>query len=559
MPFLTDTPSSSLVSLLQVAAWRVRGRIPLGIDATASLWEICLQETSQPHSSSELSLRLQYSMSIIRLVNGIADSSQRGKVAASIASLASAAGLPRALVDLRHQATHNELPSLAVLRTGAGMALQWLVESYWKQQAECIAIGQSKINDTLRAYTQLHIEAAQAAHTNQLSIDDDDDDCDDCDKEEVDQDGNNNKNSKLNDDKPSPSFEYNAAEAKKQRKALLTELKATVPPASMHLLLPILVDAYTTENSRNSSSIETALAALLDHLSTHWPSLGPVLFKTATSQLCQMSTIRVIDSDNDETNEIRAHIEALIKWIQRFIHETQKGKEKGPSNNNSSKKGWIPNQVQLLNLAHSMMKTLIIINCSANSNSNPSLVKESLMRCMADIVMCLDKNHPGNQRLLIQWNKLCMDNMNDKNGDALIVGDAVVEQAKQNLKKVLKGKAAAGSNSLVGGGEKWKRKRWRRLDHHQHEECAIGMVPSLFDDNGEVPLLDCDVADVRVRVRRKREGVVKEREEGYIQEDLEERSGGSGDDNGDHDDADTGGVEERPQKHRRLTVDELRE
>jgi hypothetical protein len=565
-PFLTDTPSSSLITLLQVAAWRVRGRIPLGIDATASLWETCIQDTSQIQPSSELTLRLQYSMSIIRLVNGIADSSQRGKVAASIASLASAAGLPRVLVDLRHQATHNELPSLAVLRTGAGMALQWLMESYWKQQSECIAIGQSKINDTLRAYIQLHIKAAQIAHTNQMSIDDDDeDDTDDCDKEEVDRDGNSNNNSKLNGGKSSPFFEYNAAEAKRQRKALLTELKATVPPASMHLLLPGLLDAYTTDNASNSSSIETALTTLLDHLSTHWPSLCPVLFKTATSQLCQMSTIEVINSDNDKSNKVQAPIEALIKWIQRFIHKAQRVEEKGPSNNNSSNKGWIPSQAQLLHIAHSMMKTLIIIKCSVNSNSNnPLLLRESLVMCMADIVVCLDKDHPGSQRLLVRWNRLCIDNINDDdNGDTLIVGDAVVEQAKQNLEKVLKGRAAGSSNSLVGGGEKGKRKRWSRVDHHhQPEECAIGMVASLFDDNGEVPLLDCDVGDVKVRVRRKREGgrwgVLKEREARYIQENPE-RSGGSDDDISDDDNADTDGVEERPQKHRRLTVDELRE
>jgi hypothetical protein len=66
--------------------------------------------------ASESELRLQYAMAVVRMVNGIADSSQRGRVAASVASLASVAGLPRILVDLRHEATHNELPSLAALR-----------------------------------------------------------------------------------------------------------------------------------------------------------------------------------------------------------------------------------------------------------------------------------------------------------------------------------------------------------------------------------------------------------------------------------------------------------
>ena len=37
-------------------------------------------------------LRLQYAMSIVRLVNGIADSAQKGRTALSVASLAEDAG-----------------------------------------------------------------------------------------------------------------------------------------------------------------------------------------------------------------------------------------------------------------------------------------------------------------------------------------------------------------------------------------------------------------------------------------------------------------------------------
>ncbi len=65
------------------------------------------------------------------MVNGITDSQQKGRVAVSVASLASAAGLPRLLVDLRHEATHNELPSLQVLRLAAQQALAWLRANYW--------------------------------------------------------------------------------------------------------------------------------------------------------------------------------------------------------------------------------------------------------------------------------------------------------------------------------------------------------------------------------------------------------------------------------------------
>jgi len=97
----------------------VRGRVPLGVDSTACLVEAQQRDraataTATPvaaeaaagcpgssasyassistSNSSESELRLQYAMAVVRMVNGIADSSQRGRVAASVASLASAAG-----------------------------------------------------------------------------------------------------------------------------------------------------------------------------------------------------------------------------------------------------------------------------------------------------------------------------------------------------------------------------------------------------------------------------------------------------------------------------------
>jgi len=68
---------------------------------------------------------------LCRMVNGIADSQQKGRVAVSVNSLAEAAGLSRLLVDIRHEATHNELPSLATLQLAAKQALDWLVAQYW--------------------------------------------------------------------------------------------------------------------------------------------------------------------------------------------------------------------------------------------------------------------------------------------------------------------------------------------------------------------------------------------------------------------------------------------
>lgn len=44
------------------------------------------------------------------------------------------AGLPRLLVDVRHEASHNDMPSLSLLRLAAAQALDWLQAAYWQRQ-----------------------------------------------------------------------------------------------------------------------------------------------------------------------------------------------------------------------------------------------------------------------------------------------------------------------------------------------------------------------------------------------------------------------------------------
>jgi ribosomal biogenesis protein LAS1 len=46
-------------------------------------------------------------------------------------SIAKTIGLPATYVELRHQATHEELPSLPKLRTATQKALRWIWEYYW--------------------------------------------------------------------------------------------------------------------------------------------------------------------------------------------------------------------------------------------------------------------------------------------------------------------------------------------------------------------------------------------------------------------------------------------
>jgi len=113
-------------------AWRARGRAPLAVDITASLTE-AMHRTHEERDCTVTTLAL--AATIVRLVNGATDTSQ-GRFAAPVATLAAKIGLPRELVDLRHDATHDALPTLRALRRGATMALAWCRRAYWEPQRE---------------------------------------------------------------------------------------------------------------------------------------------------------------------------------------------------------------------------------------------------------------------------------------------------------------------------------------------------------------------------------------------------------------------------------------
>ncbi|KAK9818152.1 hypothetical protein WJX72_007873 [[Myrmecia] bisecta] len=216
-----------------VAAWRCRGRVPLGADLTAALIEIRLRDPAvvpgrslPSHTSSEAVLQLQYAMVIIRLVNGIVDSAQKGKVAISVANLAAHAGLPRLLVDVRHDATHSELPTLALLRLAASQALTWLQTAYWQRQADHLQACQLRIGQILVEYMGLRRAAAEKLLSGGQAMATLADD-----EYESDAEGNSQA-----------SEQYQGAEGQKQRRALMSELKTLVHASAAAQLVPALLD-----------------------------------------------------------------------------------------------------------------------------------------------------------------------------------------------------------------------------------------------------------------------------------------------------------------------------
>ncbi|KAJ5909115.1 hypothetical protein N7495_001797 [Penicillium taxi] len=113
-----------------VEAWKLRGNIPHHVEATALLTDAILHDDVQRNSI--FSIRATYSAAFCRFVTGLVDTKIHGQ-RRTMFQRAMDQGLPASFVELRHEATHREPPSLIVLRKASQRSLEWLWHNYWAE------------------------------------------------------------------------------------------------------------------------------------------------------------------------------------------------------------------------------------------------------------------------------------------------------------------------------------------------------------------------------------------------------------------------------------------
>ncbi|XP_074345976.1 uncharacterized protein LOC141684760 isoform X3 [Apium graveolens] len=148
----SSSPDSISSSLRRVSAWRSRGCIPVVVEVTAYIIEIQQKDplfrndvsvnllhseemftmlysmaimrydVSENLLHSEEMLAMLYSMAIMRLVNGVVEKTRK-KTEVSIGEVADELGIPRMLIDVRHECSHRDLPSLRLVRLASCKAL----------------------------------------------------------------------------------------------------------------------------------------------------------------------------------------------------------------------------------------------------------------------------------------------------------------------------------------------------------------------------------------------------------------------------------------------------
>lgn len=126
-------PSRQRHALHRISAWKSRfGRsTPVAVDCTADLVRCQVQDRGGLQESPDLVLG--YAMALVRFVNLITEK-QQGRVARSLRRLAGKLNIEEWIVNLRHDCTHKQLPTLRWCRKGCQAALDWLWKEYWSRQ-----------------------------------------------------------------------------------------------------------------------------------------------------------------------------------------------------------------------------------------------------------------------------------------------------------------------------------------------------------------------------------------------------------------------------------------
>lgn len=133
----------------QVSAWKLRGNLPHAVESTWLLTEAILIDGKPGEQIPVFAIKASYITAISRFVTGLLDAQQESKYKVSMYTQAQKIGLPALFVDIRHEATHGDMPNLTNLRSAADRALGWLWDDYWKGlEGEAVSI--TRDGQTLR-------------------------------------------------------------------------------------------------------------------------------------------------------------------------------------------------------------------------------------------------------------------------------------------------------------------------------------------------------------------------------------------------------------------------
>ncbi|GLT89265.1 hypothetical protein SLE2022_072540 [Rubroshorea leprosula] len=488
----STSPDKIAFALNRISTWRSRGCLPVVIDVTASIIEIQQKdpffrgEGQKDDLYSEQMLAMLYCMAILRLVNCVVEKTRKQREI-SIADAAEAIGIPRILIDVRHEGSHRDLPALVVVRDSSIMALNWLKSYYWEPQRKQIPFQKDETSNIRREIKSKVRELAFCLKVNQSP----------------------ELRSLLGKEKRSGHhahhcgrnkfFSFMAGKvhssklggSKKQiSKTLktLASLYASFSSELVSVLLEFLLKALDSSNVMNLPKDSQAcqdLHTLLDDwklVITKFSSKEPELILALLQRILDIVGTKedtkygmgedVMLSENRSEISHVERLSYLFAWLVGYLKELKLLNSKDSSGKNLSKV-----------LIELLRKSLLV---SASGNSH-------IMHSALQLVQLL-----GDSFLMKKLNKLCLLSLSGTDvseGSSLLMSyknlsqeEESISQASKKLELIklqrMKNKAEETKVENVGNPQRWVvAKSWN--------PCPIGMLPRVLGSSGYLPVLDC--------------------------------------------------------------------
>lgn len=137
------SPTDHAQGIARVQAWKLRGNIPHAVESAGQLFSAAkfhnVTIERQAHDTDpnnavadSFAIRATYTLALSRFVTGFADVGRhRDGAGQTMQEVARGLGLPATFVEIRHEATHEAIPTLDRLQKATTEALHWLYVMYW--------------------------------------------------------------------------------------------------------------------------------------------------------------------------------------------------------------------------------------------------------------------------------------------------------------------------------------------------------------------------------------------------------------------------------------------
>ncbi|PHU18164.1 hypothetical protein BC332_13859 [Capsicum chinense] len=490
----STSPASVAFALQRISTWRSRGCIPVAVDVTASVIEIqqkdlfFRKDLGGNALQSEEMLSMLYCMAIMRLVNGVVEKTRK-KAEISIAEAANAIGIPRMLIDVRHEGSHRDLPSLQLVRVASTKALDWLKSYYWEPQKNVIrrdstANLRKEIKQKLLEMALcLKVKQSNSSHTSEKRI-------------RLGQLCARNKflsfiSGKLPNSKTSGSKKH-ITRVMKAILRLYTSSSSEVASVLLELMLQTVDSSNLPVDSENALKIRETI-----DMHSAYDDWKPILKKLSNREPDLLLTLLRAALDKIETTEATKHEHGsnalsenaneslLIGQLSYLCEQIVANLKTLKSLNHNDLSADVEDSSSKINLPEATLQELLCKCLFLSSHDNNQLMKSSLI--IAQMI--------GRDSFVHKLNKLCSlsvfdseiihsdPSTNSSESFLLSKGEDSLRQAAQKLELIMHRVVKGNNMSTTDSGSQWVvAKTWKA--------CPIGMLPHAFGSTGRLPALD---------------------------------------------------------------------